>query len=94
MARQMSKSFLNLKNNDIVVVCDEYAGGSSYHTVKINGSEDDKGYVTETNPRGRIYFCTDQEYVNDIGEFEEGDNEYISILTEGNFVYVVEEGEY
>lgn len=90
MAKQMSKSFFDLKISDVVVVCDEYSGGANYHTVKVDSVEDDKGYITETNPTGRIYFCTDQEYVNDDGEFEDGDDEYISIVTEGNFVYVVE----
>lgn len=86
----MSKSFFDLKINDTIIVCDEYSGVANYHTVKINSVEDDKGYVTETNPTGRIYSCTDQEYVNDVGEFEAGDNEYISIVTEGNFVCVLE----
>lgn len=85
------KHFLDLEIGDKVLCLDEYSGGASYHILKINSVDDDAAYATETNPMGRRYFGTDQEYLNKNGEFEEGDYEYLSVVDEGNFVYVVKE---
>lgn len=85
------KHFLDLEIGDKVLCLDEYSGGASYHILKINSVEDDAEYATETNPMGRRYFGTDQEYLNENGEFEDGDYEYLTIVDEGNFVCVVKE---
>lgn len=82
----MSKHFLDLEIGDRVICLDEYSGGASYHTLVIDSFEDDKEYATETNPLGRRFWGTDQDYLNEDGEFEDGDNEYMTIVTESNFV--------
>lgn len=84
------KNFFDLKVGDRVKCLDEYSGGTNYHELIIDSIEDDEAYATESNPSGRRYFGTDQDYINDNGEFEEGDNEYLTIVTEGNYVYVIE----
>lgn len=79
----MSKHFLDLEIGDRVICLDEYSGGTSYHTLVIDSYEDDKEYATETNPLGRRFWGTDQDYLN-----EDGDNEYMTIVTESNFVAI------
>jgi len=86
----MSKHFLDLEIGDKVICLDEYSSGASYHTLKIDSVEDDKEYATETNPLGRRFFGTDQDYLNEEGIFEDGDYEYMTIVTESNFVSIVE----
>lgn len=83
------KNFLDLKVGDKVVCLDEYSGGTSYHELVINEIEDDSEYATETNPTGRRYFGTDQAYLDENGNFDEGDNEYLTIVDEGNYLYVI-----
>ena len=85
----MNKHFLDLEVGDKVICVDEYSGGNSYHTLMIDYFEDDKEYATESNPLGRRFWGTDLDYINDDGEFEEGDSEYLTIVTEGNFVMIV-----
>lgn len=84
----MSKHFLDLEIGDRVICLDEYSGGASYHTLVIDSFEDDEEYATETNPLGRRFWGTDQDYINEDGEFEDGDNEYMTIVTESNFVAI------
>lgn len=83
----MNKHFLDLVVGDKVTCVDEYAGGTSYHELVINSIEDDEAYATDNNPTGRRYFGIDQDHVNEDGEFEPGDNEYITVIDEGNFVF-------
>lgn len=82
----MDKHFLDLEVGDKVICVDEYCGGTSYHTLVIDFFEDEEEYATESNPLGRRFWGTDQDYINEDGEFEEGDYEYLTIVTEGNFV--------
>lgn len=84
------RHFLDLKVGDRVVCLDEYSGGASYHELVIDSVEDDDEYATESNPSGRRYFGTDQDYLDENGKFEEGDNEYLAVVTEGNFVYSID----
>lgn len=84
------KNFLDLKVGDRVKCLDEYSGGANYHELIIDSIENDKEYATESNSSGRRYFGTDQDYINANGEFEEGDNEYLTIVTEGNYLFVIE----
>ena len=84
-----TKDFLSLKVGDKVLCRDEYSHDNSCHILKIDSIEDDKEYATETNPTGRRYFGTDQNYLNKNGEFEDGDNEYLSVVDESNFVSVI-----
>lgn len=84
------KNFFDLKVGDRVICLDEYSGGTNYHELIIDSIEDDEAYATESNPSGRRYFGTDQDYINDNGEFEEGDNEYLTIVTEGNYLFDIE----
>lgn len=84
------KNFLDLKVGDKVVCLDEYSGGTSYHELVINEIEDDSEYATETNPTGRRYFGTDQAYLDENGNFDEGDNEYLTVVDEANYLYLVD----
>lgn len=84
------KNFLDLKVGNRIKCLDEYSGGTSYHELIIDSIEDDEAYATESNPLGRRYFGTDQGYVNANGEFEEGDNEYLTIVTEANYLFVID----
>ena len=65
-------------------------GGASYHELVIDDVEDDDEYATESNPSGRRYFGADQDYLDENGKFEEGDNEYLTVVTEGNFAYSID----
>lgn len=84
------RRFLDLKVGDRVMCLDEYSGGTSYHELIIDSIEDDSEYATESNPSGRRYFGTDQDYLDENGEFNEGDNEYLTVVEESNFVCVID----
>lgn len=84
--------FLDIKVGDTVLCLDEYLGGSSYHTLVIDSIEDDEEYATATNPLDRRYFGTDQDYVNEDGEFEAGDYKYLTVVDESNFVLIKNRG--
>lgn len=86
------KHFLDLKVGDRVLCLDEYSGGTSYHELIIDSMEDDPDYATESNPLGRRYFGTDQDYLDENGEFDAGDNEYLTVVDEATFVNVIEQG--
>jgi len=86
----MSRGFLDIKIGDKVVCYDEYSHDYIEHLLVIDSFEDDEEYATETNPLGRRFWGTDQDYINEDGEFEDGDDNYITIVDEGNFVRVVE----
>ena len=86
----MSRGFLDIKIGDKVVCYDEYSHDYIEHLLVIDNFEDDEEYATETNPLGRRFWGTDQDYINEDGEFEDGDDNYITIVDEGNFVRVVE----
>ena len=84
------RDFLDLKVGDRVLCLDEYSGGTSYHELIIDSIEDDPDYATESNPLGRRYFGTDQDYLDENGEFYAGDNEYLTVVDEATFVNIVE----
>ena len=86
----MGKGFLDIKVGDKVVCYDEYSHDYTEHLLVIDSFEDDEEYATETNPLGRRFWGTDQDYLDEDGEFEDGDYEYITIVDEGNFVSIVE----
>lgn len=80
------ETFQDIKKGDIVIVRDEYSHDYSEHCLKISCIENDKEYETSTNPCGKI--C----YGEDLDEEEWGDN-YITVVTEVNFVRIVNEEE-
>ncbi len=77
----MSKNFLDVEKDDIVVVFDEYAHDYLQHRIKVNSIEHDKEYSTETNPDGKICYGTD------LDEKVWGDDS-ITNVTESNFCYI------
>lgn len=87
----MSKGFLDIKIGDKVVCFDKYSHDYDEHILVIDSIEDDKEYSTETNPLGRRFFGTDQDYVDENGDFEDGDYNYLTVVDETNFVYVIDE---
>ena len=86
----MSYKFLDICIGDTVLCYDEEQSHDfNKHTLVINDFEDEKEYATKTNPLGRRFFGVDQDYVNENGEFEEGDYEYLTIVNELNFLDIV-----
>lgn len=86
----MSNKFLDICIGDTVLCYDEEQSHDfNEHTLVINDFTDEKEYATKTNPLGRRFFGIDQDYVNENGEFEEGDNEYLTVVNELNFLDIV-----
>lgn len=82
----MKKDFLDIQVGDKVIVYDEYSHDYNGHILQINSVEYDKEYVTETNPKGMVFYGTDLEE-------EEWGDDYITVVHEGNFVGFVDECE-
>lgn len=71
-------NFKNIQIGNIVIAYDEYSHDYTEHRVKIESIEYEDEYITSENPDGMICYGTDLE------EEEYGDD-YISVVTEGNF---------
>lgn len=72
------KSFEDLNVGNVAIVYDEYSHDYILHRVLIESAEKEMGYITDTNPFGLVYYGTD------LDEELWGD-EYITVVTEGNF---------
>ena len=77
------KKFLDIKVGDVVIARDEYSHDYNEHIVQIDSVEKEKENATATNPDGLTY------YGRDLEEKEWGDD-YITVVTEGNFVRMYE----
>lgn len=79
----MNKQFLDIQVGDIVVVWDEYSSHDyNEHRIKVEHIEFDDEYINgESNPKGMRCYGTDLE------EDEWGDD-YMTVVTEGNFVAI------
>ena len=77
------RTFKDIKVGDIVVVYDEYSHDYNEHILKVNSIEYEKEYVTEYNPNGMICYGIDLE--------EEWGDDYITVVTESNFVRMTED---
>lgn len=75
-------SFNDIKVGDTVVCYDEYNHDYIEHRLLITEIEYEREYVTDTNPSGKV--C----YGDDLNAEEFGDD-YISVVTEGNFCRIV-----
>ena len=81
-------NFLNLKVGDIVVAYDDYSSHDyNEHIIKIDSVERDKENATPTNPDGITYYGTDFEE-------EKWGDDYLTVVTEGNFVRMYKEDFY
>ena len=78
------RTFKDIKVGDIVVVYDEYSHDYNEHILKVKSIEYEKEYVTEYNPNGMICYGTDLEE-------EEWGDDYITVVTESNFVRMTED---
>ena len=79
-----NKGYLDIKIGDIVVAYDEYSRDLNVHFLKVESIEEDKEYVTKTNPNGRVLYGTDME--------EEGwEDDYITMVHEGSFIRIASE---
>ena len=83
------KTFKDIKVGDIVIVYNEYSHDYEEHKIKIDSIEYSKEYINKKyNPKGIRFYGIDlslwdkeiQDYIND---------DYISVVTEGNFVCIV-----
>lgn len=77
------RTFKDIKVGDIVIVYDEYAHNYNEHIIEVESIEYDKENVTEDNPDGMICYGTDLE--------EEWGDDYITVVTIGNFVSIAED---
>jgi 3,4-dihydroxy-2-butanone 4-phosphate synthase len=77
------RTFKDIKVGDVVVVYDEYSHDYNEHIIKVETIEYDKENVTEDNPDGMICYGIDLE--------EEWGDDYITVVTIGNFVSIVED---
>ena len=83
------KTFKDIKVGDIVIVYNEYSHDYEEHKIKIDSIEYNKEYINKKyNPKGMRFYGIDlslwdreiQDYIND---------DYISVVTEENFVCIV-----
>lgn len=75
--------FTDIEIGDDIIVYDEYAHDYVEHEIIIKSKEEDKEWITETNPTGVHYYGEDLTY---------GDcDDYISLVHEGNFVRFVDD---
>lgn len=78
------RTFKDIKVGDIVIVYDEYSHDYNEHVIEVESIEYDKENVTEDNPDGMICYGTDLEE-------EEWGDDYITVVTVGNFVSIAED---
>lgn len=84
----MNKGFLDIQIGDIAVVYDEYGHDYEEHRVKVDCIEFEDEFINgEYNPKGMRCYGTDLNCWNE-GIQDYDTDEYISIVTEGNFVRV------
>lgn len=79
-------SIADVKVGDIVICYDEYGHDYVEHEFRVDSIEHEPAYATEEDPTGTILYGTDLGYVDENGEFDEGDDEYIGSVHAGNFV--------
>ena len=79
------RTFKDIKVGDVVIAYDEHSSHDyNEHIIKIDSIEYDKENVTENNPDGMICYGTDLEE-------EEWGDDYITVVTVGNFVSIAED---
>ena len=78
------RTFKDIKVGDVVIAYDEYSHDYNEHIIKVETIEHDKENVTEDNPDGMICYGTDLEE-------EEWGDDYITVVTIGNFVSIAED---
>ena len=90
----MERSFLDIQVGDIVIVYDEYGHDCEQHYFKVESIEYDKEYINgEVNPKGMRCYGIDLDCWDE--EFQEYDtDDYIGVVTEGNFCGFVKEREH
>ena len=79
------KSFFDIDVGDKVVVYDEYSHDYIEHVIKVNAIEYDDCNATETNPKGMACYGKDLDWWDEELQDYVDDN-YITIVTEGNFI--------
>lgn len=79
MEDKTKSSFFDLKEGDVVLAHDEYSRDCDVHRVRVNSIEYDKENACEENPKGMT--C----YGDDLDEEEWGDD-YVTVVTPGNFI--------
>lgn len=77
----IEKNFIDIKVGDEVICYDEYAHDYLEHRLKITDMEFDEENITESNPKGAVF------YGKDMDEDEWGDD-YLSRVTESNFIEI------
>ncbi len=77
----MKKKFLDIKEGDIVIACDEASHDYTQWTIKVTTIEYDEDFVTETNPKGMHCYG---ECLDKYGEFDD----YITHVNESNFICI------
>ena len=82
----MKSEFLDIKIGDICTVFDEYSREGNAHTLRIDRVEQEEAYMSETTPKGIVYYGTD------LDEDKWGDD-YITVMHEGNFCKIVKRNE-
>ncbi len=73
------RTFFDIEVGDVVIAYDEYSHDYNEHIVKIESIEYDKENVTDTNLSGMTCYGIDLEE-------EKWGDDYITVITEGNFV--------
>lgn len=82
----MNKGFLDIEVGDIVIVYDEYSHDYDEHYFKVEHIEYDDEYINgEYNPKGMRCYGIDLDYWDEEEQDFIGDD-YIGVVTEGNFV--------
>lgn len=75
------ENFIDIKVGDIVIVYDDVSHDYVEHKLRIDSIEYNDENKTKSNPKGMICYGTDldEEYFGD---------DYISIVTENNFIRI------
>lgn len=79
-----ANAFTDIKKGDVVVCIDEYSREYDEHILRITSVEEDKEYITETNPKGIVAYGTDLTFYDAKSNEMVGD-EYITVVNEDTY---------
>lgn len=79
-----ANAFTDIKKGDVVVCIDEYSREYDEHILRITSVEEDKEYITETNPKGIVAYGTDLSFY-DAKSGEMVGDEYITVVNEDTY---------
>lgn len=78
------KRYTDIQVGDKVICFDEYSHDYIEHLLLVESCEQDKEYITDTNPEGLVFYGKDLTYP------EDETDDYITLVTEANYCRIQE----